>query len=48
MDDAPLTAAQIIEIAAGGHADDLPASLLAASSKDRVLADLRMAAKLMP
>lgn len=45
---AALTAAQIIDIVAGGRVDDLPISLLSEASKGRVLADLRAAATLMP
>lgn len=48
QDYAALTAAQITDIVGGGRVDDLPVSLLSAASKDRVLADLRAAAKLMP
>lgn len=43
-----LTAAQITGIAGGGRVDDLPVSLLSAAARDRILADLRDAARLIP
>lgn len=45
---AALPAARIAEIAQGARVDDLPVSLLASEIRQRVVADLREAAKLIP